>query len=135
VLISLLAFTGMRISEALGLTWADIDFEGGSVNVRRQLSHARRGEPAKRIPLKTEAGERQIDLAPKMLQALRVHRFASPHKGDNDSVFVTLTGKPIYYRNGSRRRLTRSVSTARAAQAQLPRPPPHGDHALDPLGC
>lgn len=109
MLISLLAFTGMRISEALGLTWADIDFEGGSVNVRRQLSHARRGEPAKRIPLKTEAGERQIDLAPKMLQALRVHRFASPHKGDNDSVFVTLTGKPIYYRNASTRGLEKAA--------------------------
>jgi integrase len=121
VLIALLAFTGMRISEALGLTWADVDFEAGAVNVRRQLSRAKRGEPAKRIPLKTDAGEREIDLAPKILQALRVHRFASPRKGDGDFVFSTLTGKPIYYRNASTRGLEKAAEAIGLNRAGLPK--------------
>ena len=49
MLITLLAFTGMRISEALGLAWADVYFDAGAVNVRRQLSRAKRGEPARRV--------------------------------------------------------------------------------------
>jgi len=121
LLVSLLAFTGMRISEALGLTWADIDFEGGAVSVRCQLSRAKRGEPAKRILLKTAAGEREIDLAPKLLQALRLHRFASPRKGDSDFVFVTLTGKPIYYRNASTRGLEKAAEAIDLNREGLPR--------------
>ena len=34
----LLAFTGLRIREALGLTWADVDLEGGLLHVERQLA-------------------------------------------------------------------------------------------------
>jgi integrase len=47
----LLAFTGLRIGEALGLTWADVDLDAGLLSVHRQLSRYR--EHAK---LKTEAG-------------------------------------------------------------------------------
>lgn len=34
----LLAFTGMRKSEMLALTWADIDFEKSSINIDKTLS-------------------------------------------------------------------------------------------------
>ena len=57
-LFELLAFTGLLIGEALGLTWADVDFDAGLLSVHRQLSRYR--EHAK---LKTEAGRRQIVLA------------------------------------------------------------------------
>jgi integrase len=60
-LFELLAFTGLRIGEALGLTWADVDFERDVLRVHRQLSRYR--EHAR---LKTEAGRRQIVLAPAM---------------------------------------------------------------------
>jgi integrase len=59
--LELLGFTGLRVGEALGLTWADADFEAGLFSVHRQLTryweHAR---------LKTEASRRQIVLAPAM---------------------------------------------------------------------
>jgi integrase len=41
-LVATLAFTAMRIGEALGLVWDDIDFDAGVVNVRKS-SHARPG--------------------------------------------------------------------------------------------
>jgi len=46
-------FSGLRISEMLGLTWNDIDFVRGVIHVRLQLSRARREMPASRVPTKT----------------------------------------------------------------------------------
>jgi integrase len=39
-------YTGLRISELLGLTWNDVDFDRGVVHVHAQLSRAHRGAPA-----------------------------------------------------------------------------------------
>lgn len=42
-------FTGLRQSELLGLTWADVDLDGGIVRVRRQLDRGGGGpEPRSR---------------------------------------------------------------------------------------
>jgi integrase len=51
-------FSGLRISELLGLTWGDVDFGSGLIRVSAQLSRAHRGEPARRVPPKTEAMNR-----------------------------------------------------------------------------
>ena len=40
----LLATTGLRIGEAIGLTWLDIDFIHGSLNVNKQWKRARDGK-------------------------------------------------------------------------------------------
>jgi integrase len=40
---------GLRISEMLGLVWADVDFAAGLIHVRAQLPRARRDAPAKRV--------------------------------------------------------------------------------------
>jgi integrase len=92
-LFELLAFTGLRIGEALGLTWADVDFDAGLLFVHRQLSRYR--EHAK---LKTEAGRRQIVLAPAMVRLLRARWLASPDKGPDDFVFTNGAGRPLDYR-------------------------------------
>ena len=46
-------YTGLRISELLGLTWDDVDFERGVIRVRAQLSRAHRGAPPRRVRTKT----------------------------------------------------------------------------------
>jgi integrase len=89
----LLAFTGLRIGEALGLTWADVDFDAGLLSVHRQLSRYR--EHAK---LKTGAGRRQIVLAPAMVRLLRARWLASAPKGPDDFVFTNSVGRPLDYR-------------------------------------
>ena len=43
LLFEFLAHTGLRIGEALGLTWADIDHQAGLIRVHRQLSRRRDG--------------------------------------------------------------------------------------------
>ena len=46
-LFQFLAYSGLRIGEALGLTWADIDFDAGPIRVHRQLSRKRQHAPLK----------------------------------------------------------------------------------------
>jgi integrase len=92
-LFELLAFTGLRIGEALGLTWADVDLDAGLLSVHRQLSRYR--EHAK---LKTEAGRRQIVLAPAMIRLLRFRWLGSAYKGPDDFVFLNSAGRPCDYR-------------------------------------
>jgi integrase len=55
-------YTGLRISEMLGLVWDDVDFAAGVIHVRAQLSRAHRGAPAWRVAPKTPASVRDIPL-------------------------------------------------------------------------
>jgi integrase len=59
-----LAHTGLRIGEAVALTWADIDFGRRRVNVRRRLYRGRLDAP------KSRYGRRAIPLSDSLSQAL-----------------------------------------------------------------
>ena len=78
-LFEFLAYTGLRIGEALGLTWADIDHDAGLIRVHRQLTRHR-----EHAPLKTDAGKREVILAPALAKQLREHwlatRYKAPHR-------------------------------------------------------
>jgi integrase len=112
LLLMVAAYTGLRQSEVLGLRWQDVDFENGVIHVRHQLSRAKTCEPAKLIPLKTRAGERWIELAPELSRELARHSLASSFSQDQDFVFTTETGKPVYYRNVSSRGLDKAAENA-----------------------
>jgi integrase len=64
--------TGLRRGELLGLRWDDVDLEHGTLRVGRALvrerGHYTLGET------KTRRGRRQINLTPRTVNALRVHR-------------------------------------------------------------
>ena len=93
-LFEFLAYTGLRIGEALGLTWADIDHTAALVRVHRQLTrHRQHG------PLKTPAGKREVVLAPALGKTLREQWLASPHKRPGDFVFATQDGRGLDYRD------------------------------------
>lgn len=101
----LLVSTGLRRGEALGLTWADIDFERKQLRVRRNLQRIRRelvfGTP------KTARSLRTISLPDGCVTALREHKQAQwaersdaalkwdplPHQPD-ELIFTTQTGRP-----------------------------------------
>src|ERR671939_1221416 len=72
-------YTGMRLSELLGLTWNDIDLDHGLIHVRHQLSRARAGKPARRVRLKTQAATREVPLLPQLGALLKRHKMASPY--------------------------------------------------------
>jgi integrase len=64
-------YTGMRPSEALGLTWGQLDFVNGTITIDRQLSRS-----TKKIfsdHLKTTASYRVIAFAPQLQKLIKVH--------------------------------------------------------------
>jgi integrase len=120
--VTLLAYTGLRISEVLGLRWEDVDFVEGELRVRSQLLPARKGRPARLVPLKTKASERDVPLFPAVENALAelLERELAVGRGQEaDLVFATRSGKPLSLRN-----VARAVEEA-AASAGLERATPH----------
>jgi integrase len=92
-LFDFIAYTGCRISEALGGTWKriTIDADGRPVfEVREQFY---KGEL--RAHAKTAAGSRAVPLAPDIARRLRARRLRSPHSLDDDPVFATIRGTHI----------------------------------------
>ncbi len=68
--------TGLRRGELLGLRWADVDLEGGSLTVRRQRGVAGIAAP------KTSAARRTIPLPTLVIVALKAHRGARVPRPD-----------------------------------------------------
>jgi integrase len=99
------AGTGLRLSELLGLRWQDVDFEAGLVHVRFQLSRATGQRPAKLVPLKSGAGERDVFLVLELVSLLKRHKaeaFSRRHARPDSFVFATRDGHPLSQRNAAR---------------------------------
>lgn len=97
----LIATTGLRVSEALGLAWSDIG--PASVTVKHQLARVD-GAWARSKP-KTRRSRRTIPLTPQAIEALAVQRIRQDaERGDHPRpieglVFTTPTGAPIHSTN------------------------------------
>ena len=83
-LATLLIATGMRISEALALTWRDIDWAGNALIVSRSMKGATIGSTK-------NDNSRRIDLGPNLLQLLR-ERHAQAH---TDLIFPNHQGRHL----------------------------------------
>jgi integrase len=99
VLIATALYTGLRISELLGLIWSDLDLGEGTLRVRAQLSLASRGRPARRVSPKTPAASRQIPLPSQLVRLLHEHKSSTELKTRGDWVFATSKGTPRNQRN------------------------------------
>jgi integrase len=98
----LLATTGLRLGEARGLLWSDIDFAAGRLVVNRALQR-QTGRGYVFVEPKTARSRRTVYLAPGTLSALSEHRrrqvedqlAAGPEWSDTGLVFTTPLGRPI----------------------------------------
>ena len=61
---------GLRISEALALRWADVDWLGSRLSIRRGIVEQVVGD------LKTEGSAKTVDLAGELLERLKVVEIA-----------------------------------------------------------
>lgn len=99
----LILTTGLRVSEALGLAWSDIDLPNRSLKVQRQLVRVN-GEWG-RGKLKTRQSRRSIELVPQAVEALTEQRKRQDaERGDypqpiDGLVFTTPTGQPVHSTN------------------------------------
>lgn len=89
LLFAFLSRTGVRISEALGAKWKDIEQtdDGPVFQIRRQHY---RGEL--RDETKTEAGSRAVALLPSVMRDLMRHRASTSYAAEDDPIFPTIIG-------------------------------------------
>jgi integrase len=97
----LLGTSGLRLGEALGLGWEDLDLVAGRLVVRRTLQRRRRAGLVFGTP-KTPTSRRTVLLCGLAVQALRVHRSrqgqlraAADNWCDSGLVFTNTTGGPL----------------------------------------
>ncbi len=121
----LLAMTGCRRGEALGLRWDDLDLEAATITIRRALVPL--GGKVEVSEPKTVRGRRRIALDPLTLQALKDHagrqadeRSASANWSETGYIFTTEDGEPL-----DPHRLSKTFEHHLRAAA-LPRIPLHG---------
>jgi integrase len=101
--------TGLRQGELLGLKWADLDFAGRRLSVRRALKVTAHGLDFG--PPKNNASRRSVPLSKTAVAALRAHRTRQNEERlrlgelwqDHDLVFPNRVGRPmdhgnLYYR-------------------------------------
>ena len=91
----LIAVTVLRISEALGLKWSDIDPKAEVIHVRRSWTMDREGKP------KSRASRAAVPCVPLLAKHLEEWRAESPYAGDADWVFPSFRNKGRTPRSGS----------------------------------
>jgi integrase len=93
-LIRTAVYTGLRLGELLGLTWADVDFDRAEIHVYRQWTTGGGfSEP------KTPSAVRRVVLAPDLVRFLREHKARSRFSTETDFVFASKRGTPLGHRN------------------------------------
>jgi integrase len=93
VLVFLTAATGLRISEAMGMKWSDVDFNAGELHLTRAIVHQHVGE------MKTEASQKPVPMDSVLATALRDWRTQTPYRHLEDWVFASpkMKGKQPYW--------------------------------------
>jgi hypothetical protein len=112
-LIKRAVYTGVRKAELLTLTWADVDSRARVIRVRGKLDRA---TMARKATPTTDAGSRDVVLAPSLGADLRRHCLASPFSQDSDLVFATAravrpAGQTSTAADCTRRATTRSFAS------------------------
>jgi len=102
------ATMGLRISEALGLRWGDVDWLGSRIKIER-------GIVAQHVDAtKTQGSQKTISIARELRERLRLWKRRSQFRADTDWVFASpiKMGRLPYSYNGVLRTLQRAADAA-----------------------
>ena len=129
-----LASTGMRIGEVLGLKWSDVDFEKNTITVARSLHYGKTSDEEKChfffTTTKTKASSRTIPLLPETKKVFeRVKEIQCIERGQNaklwkeeepfdDMIFTCSCGMPVRY-GDLNRALKKIIARANVKEMEL----------------
>jgi integrase len=121
-LIAAMMLGGLRVSEAAGLRWRDVDLAAARLRV---------------TDAKTDAGERTVDVIPMLLDELKSHRARARFSEPSDYVFATSRGTARRRSNISRQILAPAVARANVRLEAEGRSPIEGatNHSLRRTYC
>jgi integrase len=119
-LLCVLALCGLRLGEALGLQWTDVDMIGGTLTVRRQVVEV--GGVTTVAEPKTKRSRRTIPLPKLAADAIKRRETAAKKEGHkSEYIFVTITG-----RHPARSNLRRDALAPNLLAAKVPTVTFHG---------
>ena len=84
VLVMVVAVTAMRIGEALGLKWADVDWKRMKINICRDWVDGKLGRP------KSRASKAPVEMHETLATVLQAWRQETPYSKDADFLFPSL---------------------------------------------
>jgi integrase len=93
VLVIVVAVTAIRIGEALGLMWSDVDWRKQKINIRRDWLDGELGRP------KSRASKPPVEMHETLAALLQAWRQETPYGKESDFVF------PSFKLHGKQRRL------------------------------
>jgi integrase len=99
---------GLRLSEALALRWADVDWLGSSLSIRRGIVNQIVGD------VKTQGSAKTFHLAGELLERLKSWKQSSQFSGAEDWIFASpfKLGRLPYSYTGTRQELERASKAA-----------------------
>jgi integrase len=100
--VSFLVSTGCRRGEALGLKWADVNFENGRIHIRRALVRGRLGTPKSGRSRFVVISPGLSEVLKALLSKRRQTALSGRWKTTPDFVFCSETGGPLDERNVTR---------------------------------
>jgi integrase len=101
------ASTGVRAGEQWALTWGDVDFDVGTLNISQRMdSYGDAGPP------KSVAGVRSIPLSSQMLTMLKQRKLAAIYSGQGDYIFPNKRGKHTGHDNMMKRQYKPTLARA-----------------------
>jgi integrase len=84
VLVVVVAVTGARASEVLGLRWADLDFKKGRIHIRRAWTHGKLGKPKSRL------SRRPVPMVTGLAALMEAWRAETMYSSDTDFIFPSI---------------------------------------------
>jgi integrase len=93
LLVFLTAATGLRVFEAMGLKWADVDPAAGELRLVRAIVHQHLGD------MKTETSQKPVPMAGALAAEFREWRNITVYSGSEDWIFASpkMKGKQPYW--------------------------------------
>jgi integrase len=113
-----LARTGMREGEAIGLKWGDIDFSGRFIEVRRSYSKGNYSTPK-------SGKSRRVDMSKQLTETLMAYRKASIEKGlrlgigEPEHLFINNVGRPLDVDNWRPRVFNKALTKAKLRKIRI----------------
>lgn len=122
-LVRLLLGTGLRVGEALALTWANVDLERGVVHVVQSIDTKKDDAGARPVlEVKSEDGVRTVPIGAELVGVLRRHRLATGRPDADGFVFADRDGAPFGH-TGAPRSSWQRIAGGRRTKKGGTRPP------------
>lgn len=109
---------GLRLGEALGLEWSDVDFEHCTLSVRRAMIEL--NDSAEFSKTKTKGSKRRVDLGQLAIAALLRRLSAHEQEGHESAlVFCTPKGTPLRRSNLRRDHFSQVLKAAKLGHLRI----------------